>query len=91
MTKLTDEQRRALESSSGHPVPVEDTATSKVYYLLDEEAFLHLKGLQAEHEDHCQDQLRRLIEQGIHSPEVPAREAFARLRKLASDISQAGA
>jgi hypothetical protein len=90
MTPLTDEQRQALDSGSGHPVPVEDTATKKIYYLVDEEAYLHLKGLQAEHEEHCQNQLRELIEQGIRSPEVPAGEAFARLRALAQELAQTG-
>ena len=38
-TKLTDEQRKAVEACAGEPVLVADDATKKVYYLLNEEAF----------------------------------------------------
>jgi hypothetical protein len=39
-TKLTDEQRRAVEACAGQPVVVADEATQKLYYLLNEEALL---------------------------------------------------
>ncbi len=79
-TKLTDEQRRAIEACAGQPVVVADEATHKVYYLLNEEAFAHLRGLQAAHEDACSAKLRDLVEEGVRSGELPAEKAFSDLR-----------
>ncbi len=56
-TKLTDEQRKAVEACAGEPVLVADEASNKVYYLLNEEAFTHLRGLQSAHDDECQSKL----------------------------------
>jgi hypothetical protein len=64
-TKLTAEQRKAVEACASQPVLVADEATNKVYYLLNEEAFAHLRGLQSAHDDECQSKLRELIEEGI--------------------------
>jgi hypothetical protein len=86
-TKLTDEQRAAVEACAGQPVLVIDDATNKVYYLLNEEAFAHLRGLQSTHDDECQTKLRELIEEGIRSPEMPAREVFAELRAEAKRLA----
>jgi hypothetical protein len=79
-TKLTDEQRRAIEACAGQPVLVADDATQKVYYLLNEEAFAHLCGLQSGHDEACQAKLRALIAEGIQSGEIPADRAFNDLR-----------
>jgi hypothetical protein len=79
-TKLTDEQRKAVEACAGQPVLVADEATNKVYYLLNEEAFAHLRGLQSAHDDACRSKLRVLIQEGISSGEIPAEKVFADLR-----------
>jgi hypothetical protein len=79
-TKLTDEQREAVEACAGQPVRVADEATNKVYYLLNEEAFAHLRGLQSAYDDECRSKLCDLIEEGIRSGEIPADKAFADLR-----------
>src|SRR3972149_3836630 len=51
--RLSEEQRHALQASADQPLPVEDEQSRKVYYLLNEEAFLHLQGLQSENEQQC--------------------------------------
>jgi hypothetical protein len=79
-TKLTDEQRQAVEVCAGEPVLVADEATKKVYYLLNEEAFAHLRGLQQAHDDECCARLYSLITEGILSGEIEADEAFVKLR-----------
>ena len=86
--KLSEEQRHALAASSDQPLPIEDEQSRRVYYLVNEEAFLHLRGLQSEHERECDDRLRQLIDDGIRSPAVPADEAFARLRTIADELSR---
>ena len=88
VVKLTDEQRHALEANAAPIVPIEDEQNRKIYYLLSEETFLHLQGLQTQHEQRCQEQLRRLIDEGVRSPGVPADEAFARLQALADELSR---
>jgi hypothetical protein len=82
--KLTDEQRRAIEACAGQPVLVADEANNKVYYLLNEEAFVHLRGLQSAHDDACRSKLRALIEEGIRSGEIPAEKVFSDLRAEAN-------
>jgi hypothetical protein len=86
-TKLTDEQRKAVEACAGQPVLVADDATNKLYYLLNEEAFAHLRGLQSAHEPKCRSKLGALVEEGIRSGEIPAEKAFADLRVEALNIS----
>ena len=86
-TKLTDEQRKAIEACAGQPVLVADDANSKVYYLLNEEAFAHLRGLQQAHDDECRSKLRSLIEDGIRSGEIPAEKAFSDLRSEAQRLA----
>jgi hypothetical protein len=86
-TKLTDEQRKAIEACAGEPVLVADDATSKVCYLLNEEAFSHLRGLQQAHDDECRFKLRSLIEDGIRSGESPAEKAFSDLRSEAERLA----
>jgi hypothetical protein len=86
-TKLTDEQRKAVEACAGQPVVVADEATNKVYYLLNEEAFAHLRGLQSAHDAECRSRLRALVEEGIRSGEIPAERAFADLRKEAANLA----
>jgi hypothetical protein len=90
-TKLTDEQRKAIEAGAGEPVLVADEASNKVYYLLNEEAFAHLRGLQSAHDDECQSKLRALVEEGIRSGEIPAEKAFSDLRAEASKLVSRGA
>jgi hypothetical protein len=90
-TKLTDEQRKAIEACAGQPVLVADEATNKIYYLLNEEAFVHLRGLQSAHDDECRSRLRALIDEGILSGEMPAENAFAGLRAEAKKIVGRGA
>jgi hypothetical protein len=84
--KLSDEQRQALQQAAPSALPVEDDQSRKVYYLIDEQSYLHLEGLQSQHEQQCHEQLRGLIAEGIQSPEVPAQEAFARLRAAAVEL-----
>jgi hypothetical protein len=86
-TKLTDEQRKAVEACAGQPVQITDDATNKTYYLLNEEAFAHLRGLQLAHEGECQSKLRELIGEGIQSGEIPADKAFADLRAEANKLA----
>lgn len=86
-TKLTDEQRKAVEACAGQPVLVADEATNKVYYLLNEEAFAHLRGLQSAHDDACQSKLRELIKEGIRSPEIAACDVFSNLRAEANKLA----
>ena len=87
-TKITDEQRKAVEACAGQPVLVADEATNKVYYLLNEEEFTHLRDLQSAHGEECRAKLRDLIDEGIRSGEISGENAFADLRaemkKLAS-------
>jgi hypothetical protein len=85
-TKLTDEQRKAIEACAGEPVLVADESSNKVYYLLNEEAFAHLRGLQSAHDDECQSKLRALVEAGIRSGEIPAEKAFSDLRAEANKL-----
>ena len=86
-TKLTEEQRKAVEACAGQPVLVADESTNKVYYLLNEEAFAHLRGLQSAHDDECRSKLRELIDEGIRSGEIPAEKAFSDLRAEANRLS----
>ena len=79
-TKLTDEQRKAVEACAGQPVVVADETTHKIYYLLNEEAFAHLRGLQAAHDEASRAKLRALIEEGIRGGEILADKAFSDLR-----------
>jgi hypothetical protein len=90
-TKLTDEQRRAIEACAGQPVLVADEATKKIYYLLDEKAFAHLRGLQSAHDDECQAKLRDLIDEGIRSGEIPADKAFSDLRAEVNKLANRSA
>jgi hypothetical protein len=85
---LSDEQREALESSLDQPLPIRDEQSHRVYYLLNEEAFLHLQSLNEAHDQRCHERLRQLIDEGIQTPGVPANEAFARLRTWAEDLSR---
>lgn len=91
IAKLTDEQRRAVEACAGQPVLVADEATNKTYYLLNEEAFAHLSGLQSAQDDACRSKLRELIDQGIRSGEIPADKAFSDLRAEADRLINSGA
>jgi hypothetical protein len=88
-TKLTAEQREALKACAGQPVRVADDNSSEVFYLLNEEAFAHLRSLQADCDEECKEKLRALIAEGIRSPEVSAEKVFSDLRaevnKLAGD------
>lgn len=88
--KLSEELRNALDQSSDRALPVDDDLNQKVYYLVSEESFLHLQGLQAEHDEKCREQLKKLIDEGISSAAVPAHEAFARLRSFAQELSSNG-
>lgn len=86
--KLSDEQRQAIQNAAPHAVPVVDDEDQSIYYLLDEQSYLHLAGLRADHERSCETKLRELIEEGIQSGEVPADEAFARLRSFAEQLQR---
>jgi len=78
-TKLTAEQREALKACAGQPVRVADENSSEVFYLLNEDAFAHLRSLQADCDEECREKLRGLIAEGIHSPEVSAEKVFSDL------------
>jgi uncharacterized protein YoaH (UPF0181 family) len=90
-TKLTDEQRKAVEACAGQPVMVADEATHKVYYLLNEESFAHLRGLQTQHEEACREKLRELIAEGIRSGEIPADKALSDLRAEVARLTSGSA
>lgn len=90
-TKLTDEQRKAVEACAGQPVLVADDATQKVYYLLNEEAFAHLRGLQSAHDEACRAKLRALVAEGIRSGEIPADKAFSDLRAEVNKLTGSSA
>lgn len=86
-TKLTAEQREALNACAGQPVRVADETTREVFYLLNEEAFAHLQSLQSECDEEFKDKLRMLINDGISSPEVSAEQVFANLRAELRQLS----
>lgn len=86
-TKLTAEQREALIACAGQPVRVADENSSEVFYLLNEEAFAHLRSLQADCDDECREKLRELIAEGIRSPEVSAGKVFSDLRAEANRLT----
>jgi len=90
-TRLSDEQRDAIEACAGQPVRVADESTNKVYYLLNEETFVHLRGLQSEQDEESRAKLKQLIAEGIASPDVPASEVFSSLRAEAQAVVQRGA
>jgi len=85
-TKLTDEQRRAVEAAAGQPVIVADEATKKRYFLLNEEAFAHLRSLQSAQDEESTSKLRELIDEGIRSGELAGDKAFADLRAEAEKL-----
>jgi hypothetical protein len=87
ITKLTDEQRKAVEACAGQPVLVADETTNKVYYLLNEEAFAHLRGLQTSHDEECRSKLRELIDEGMRSGEISADKGFSDLRAEAGKLA----
>jgi hypothetical protein len=75
-SKITKQQRDALNASHGQPVPVEDEDGHKVYYLVEAD-YLHTS----------HEQLRALIQEGINSPHVPADEAEGELRRYADQLA----
>jgi hypothetical protein len=85
-TKLTDEQREAVEACAGQPVRVADEASNKDYYLLNEEAFAHLCGLQRARDEECRATLRTLVEEGMRSGVISAEKAFWDLRAEANKL-----
>lgn len=89
--KLTDEQREAIRACAGQPVRIADEATNQVYYLLNEETFAHLRGLQAGLDEACRERLRQLIGEGIRSPDVAADVVFSSMRRTAQDLVRRGA
>lgn len=88
-TRLTPEQRAAIEAH--RYVALEDEQSHERFYLVPEASFLHLQGLAEEEDRACQDRLRQLIREGIDSPDVPATDAFNRLRHLASELARENA
>jgi hypothetical protein len=85
---LTSQQSAAIQSNPGQPVPVVDQASSETFYLVSEPTFLHLQGLAEGSASWCHDRLKQLIQDGIVSAEVPAAEAFARLRNMAESMGR---
>jgi hypothetical protein len=67
-------------------VLVTDEANNKVYYLLNEQAFAHLRGLQSAHDEECRSKLRALVEEGIRSGEISADQVFADLRAEVNEL-----
>ena len=86
-TKLTDEQRAAVEACAGGPVRISDEVTNEVYYLVNEQAFVHLRGLQLQHDEECAARLRELIAEGIRGEELPAEQVFSELRTEANRLA----
>jgi hypothetical protein len=86
-TKLTAEQREALKACAGQPVRVVDENTSEVFYLLNEDAFAHLRSLQANCDEEYKEKLRELIGEGIRSPDVSAEKVFSDLRAEAHRLT----
>lgn len=86
--KLSEEQRQAIQNAAPAALPVVDDESQSVDYLLDEQSYLHLAGLRADHERNCETKLRELIEERTQSGEVPADEAFARLRSFTEQLQR---
>jgi hypothetical protein len=86
-TKLTTEQREALKACAGQPVRVADENSSEVFYLLNEDAFAHLRSLQADCDEEYKAKLRELIEEGARSPDVSAEKVFSDLRAEAHRLT----
>ena len=87
---LSPQQRDAINAHPGEPLPLVDHVSSERYFLVPAPAFLHLQGLAGESENNCHEQLRKLIQEGIDSPTVPAEEAFSRLRQTAQRLAGEG-
>lgn len=84
---LSPQQRDAIAAHPGEPLAVVDEFGTAGYYLVPASAFLHLQGLNEASDRQSHEQLRRLIQKGIDSPEVPADEAFERLRRFADALA----
>ncbi|MEZ6068978.1 MAG: hypothetical protein R3C10_01650 [Pirellulales bacterium] len=83
--KLTQEQLDAIHAQPGVPVPVEDEATQRVYYLVDASYLTDVAGQPDTTES---ARLRELIQAGIESHHVSADDAKRRLREKAQALSQ---
>ena len=86
---LTSQQSAAIHSNPGQPVPIVDQASSETFYLVSEPTFLHLQGLSEGSAAWCQERLKQLIQDGVDSAEMPATDAFARLRSIAETMGRA--
>ena len=74
-SKITNQQRDALNASHGQPVPVEDDEGRKVYFLVAAD-YLHTS----------HEQLKGLIQGGINSNHIPAKIAEDELRRYADQL-----
>jgi hypothetical protein len=84
---LSPQQRDAIAAHPGEPLAVVDEFGNAGYYLVPAPAFLHLQGLNEASDRQSHEQLRRLIQEGIESPGIPADEAFERLRRFAESLA----
>jgi hypothetical protein len=84
---LSPQQRDAIAANPGETLAVIDEFGNAGYYLVPAPAFLHLQGLNEATDRDSHERLRRLIQEGIDSPGVPADEAFERLRRFADALA----
>lgn len=85
---LSPQQREAIAARPGEPLAIVDEFGHAGYYLVPAPAYHHLQGLNDASDQQSHEQLRRLIQEGCESPEVPADEAFKRLRQIAQSLAE---
>lgn len=85
---LTPQQIAALQDAPDQPVPVVNSDSQERYYLVSEPLLLSLQGLTSGPDAKSARELEELIQQGLNSPEIPAEEAFDRLRKHAQMLAR---
>jgi hypothetical protein len=82
--KLSNELQTAIQNRHGRPLEVVDDSGTK-YVVVPKATYVHLSNLCFDADSSTQDDLRKLIQQGIESgPGIPAEQVFAELRTIAS-------
>jgi len=77
-SKITPELQADLQAHVGCPVPVQDDAGDIVCYMIDVETFKSLE---------YESRLQELLTEGDNSPDVPADEAFERIRQRTQELT----
>jgi hypothetical protein len=82
--KLSNELQSAIQQRHGQPLEVVDDLGVS-YVVVPKVAYVHLSNLCVDADSATQDELRKLIQQGIESgPGIPAEKVFAELRAIAT-------